>query len=83
MNHRQCIALLAASSLNLAGTAPLRASDGDGVEVRSRGRALLQGAQARHLVLLREAQRGAAQERRRAAAGARAPWLQSAPSLRN
>jgi conjugal transfer pilus assembly protein TraF len=34
MNHRQCIALLAASSLTLAGTAPLRASDGDGVEVR-------------------------------------------------
>jgi conjugal transfer pilus assembly protein TraF len=33
MNHRQCIALLAASSLALAGTAPLRASNGDGVEV--------------------------------------------------
>lgn len=34
MNHRQCIALLAASSLTLAGTAPLRAADSDGVEVR-------------------------------------------------
>jgi conjugal transfer pilus assembly protein TraF len=34
MNHRQCIALLAASSLTLAGTAPLYAAYGDGVEVR-------------------------------------------------
>ena len=34
MNHRQCIALLAASSVALTGTAPLRASEGDGVEVR-------------------------------------------------
>ena len=33
MNHRQCIALLAASSLMLTGTAPLRAAEGDGVEV--------------------------------------------------
>ena len=34
MNHRQCIALFAASSLTLVAAAPLHAADGDGVEVR-------------------------------------------------
>ena len=34
MIHRQSITVLVAASLNLAGTAPLRASDSDGVEVR-------------------------------------------------
>mgnify|MGYP000234579973 CR=1 FL=1 len=36
MIHRQSITVLVAASLNLAGTAPLRASDSDGVEVRQR-----------------------------------------------
>ena len=34
MTHRQSIAMLVTASLTLAGTAPLQASDSDGIEVR-------------------------------------------------
>jgi hypothetical protein len=84
MIHRQSITVLVAASLNLAGNrsaARLRQRRRRGAP--ERGRALLQGAQARHLVLLREAQRGAAQElppRRHRRASA---WPRSAPSLTN
>jgi len=74
MNHRQCIALLAASSLTLAGTAPLRAADSDGVEVRQSEDALY--CTERKLgtwFYCEKPEGGAAQGGHSAAAGARTP----------
>jgi conjugal transfer pilus assembly protein TraF len=83
MNHRQSITVLAAASLNLAGTAPLRASDGDGVEVRQSEDALY--CKERKLGTWFYCEKPKEEPRKSAAAPppARERLPQSAPSLRN